>query len=220
MFRSSWLAVISMAVLGSVAYGALPAKAVPTEPRSIDTRAVANLGERAEGTYDAAKAQKWAVVLQKVRALRNVEQGLQIPPAAQRQIADATAALKEAARSRNTHSAMLQANQLTLIAANLNEASHPQVPTDVARLDYYGRQLEIWSAAPDLAKLQSTTADIRRIWQNLRPAVEAHGGQRVAMNFARIVNRLESAKTPAEYQTAATAELDEVDKLERIFERQ
>jgi hypothetical protein len=44
--------------------------------------------------------------------------------------------------SRNRTVALQKANEITLIAANLSATYNPTVPTDVARLDYYGRALE------------------------------------------------------------------------------
>ena len=41
---------------------------------------------------------------------------------------------------------MKAANEITLIAANLSDPYAPLVPTDVDRLDYYGRALQVVAA--------------------------------------------------------------------------
>jgi len=86
----------------------------------------------------------------------------------------------------------------------------------VIRLDYYGRELEIWAEAKDTNNLQTTAREMRREWGALRSSVEAHNAAE-AKRFGALVVQVESAKTPSDYASAATLVLSEVDKLEELF---
>ncbi len=112
---------------------------------------------------------------------------------------------------------MQEANQIMLIAANLTEPFHPKTPVDVTRLDFYGRELEIWSAAKDEAKLKTTADALQEIWKKVRPAVVGHNGKAVAKTFDGLVDKLTRAKSPEDFKAIATPILDEVDNLEKVF---
>jgi hypothetical protein len=112
---------------------------------------------------------------------------------------------------------MRVANQVTLIAANLTEPFALKVPVDVTRLDYYGRELEIWAAADDEAKLRETAAEMRKTWDRLRPTVVDHKAAAEAKQFDELVARVEAAKSSREYSLAATSVLEGVDNLENVF---
>lgn len=114
---------------------------------------------------------------------------------------------------------MREANHLTELGAQLASGYQSQVPTGVVLLDYYGRELEIWSEAGDLAKLRSTSADIRRTWNALRPQVAARGGTAEASAFDALVSRVGAAATPPAFAAVATPILDAVDGLEKVFTR-
>jgi hypothetical protein len=93
----------------------------------------------------------------------------------------------------------------------------PPVPVEVTRLDYSGRELEIWAEANDVPKLQETARAMRREWDAVRSAVEARSVVK-AERFAALVARVEKARTPAEFARLATPVLDEVDNLEKVFQ--
>jgi len=90
------------------------------------------------------------------------------------------------------------------------------VPVEVTRLDYYGRELQVWAQAQDATKLQATARKMRRTWDSLRPSVKAHSATE-AKKFETLVAQVESAKTSADYARVATPVLDEVDNLEKLF---
>src|SRR3979409_1642457 len=90
------------------------------------------------------------------------------------------------------------------------------VPVEVTKLDYYGRELEVWAQAQDANKLQATAREMRRTWNSLRPSVEAHKAAE-ARKFDALVAQVESAKTSADYARVATPVLNEVDNLEKLF---
>jgi hypothetical protein len=126
------------------------------------------------------------------------------------------AALDRAVSSNDHQAAMREANQVTLDVADMTTDYKLGVPVGVTKLDYYGRELEVWAQAKDANKLQATAGEMRRAWDALRPLVEAKSPT-AAKKFDALVARVESAKTPADYARAATPVLDEVDNLEKLF---
>ncbi len=195
----------------------------PAEPKSSVPASVTNMGEFAENIYDAAKAKNWNLAQEKLKALNDAVSQTRMQSSAQVQGAPnldpALAALSKAIVSKNRQAAMHRSNEITSIAADLAEPFHPAVPADINRLDFYGRELEVWSAENNTGKLHSTVQDIRNTWDRVRPAVESHGGQTVAAKFDGLVARGEAAKTSAQFRSIATPILDEVDHLEKVFEK-
>ncbi|MEP6945312.1 MAG: hypothetical protein ABJA02_05295, partial [Acidobacteriota bacterium] len=86
-------------------------------------------------------------------------------------------------------------------------------------LDFYGRELEIWSMAKDEAKLKSTAQAIRQTWNDVKPKIEVKGGTKQAQNFEMLVAKTDAAKNVGDYAKAAKPILDEVDNLEKVFEK-
>jgi hypothetical protein len=86
----------------------------------------------------------------------------------------------------------------------------------VTRLDYYGRELEVWAQAKDANKLEATAREMRREWDAVRPSIEAKSATE-AKKFEALVAQVEGAKTPAAYARVATPVLNEVDNLEKLF---
>jgi hypothetical protein len=111
---------------------------------------------------------------------------------------------------------MREANQVTLDVANMTAAYKLSVPVEVTKLDYYGRELEVWAQVQDANKLQATVGEMRQTWDSLRPDIEARS-QTEAKRFEALVARVESARTAADYTRVATPVLNEVDNLEKLF---
>jgi hypothetical protein len=86
------------------------------------------------------------------------------------------------------------------------------------RLDFYGRELEIWAETGDAARLDRATRGVRHEWDAVHPAASAHSPA-VARKFDILVTQVERAGSPAEYRRLAQLELAQVDDLERVFER-
>jgi hypothetical protein len=89
----------------------------------------------------------------------------------------------------------------------------------VARLDYYERAMEIWSAVGDMVKLADVARDIGRTWDALRPHVAARGGTEEIRTFDRLVVRVNTARSPQAYGQITPAFLEAVDRLESVFVR-
>jgi hypothetical protein len=114
---------------------------------------------------------------------------------------------------------MRAANQVTLLAADLSEPYQPQVPAAVTRLDYFGRELEIGTAAKDLGQLKAAAQGLRKNWNSVRAAAKAHGGEAEAKRFDALLKRLDSETSVESYGALATPILDEVDNLEKVFKK-
>ncbi len=210
---------------GEAALNPAPAQSssAPAKPTGAVPAAVANVGEFAENIFDAAKAKNWSLAQEKLNALTAAVSETRTQMAAkaslESKLEPTLSSVSQAIGKKNSHAAMRSSNELTYIAASLAEPFHPAVPVDINRLDFYGRELEIWSAENNLGKLQSTVREMRTTWDRIRPEVAAHGGQTAVDNFESLVGRAEAAKTSLAFKKVATPVLDEVDKLEKIFEK-
>jgi hypothetical protein len=198
---------------------ATPASAAVTTEASVPT-SLSNAGEYGENIYDYAKANDWKNANVKLVTLRdevkNVRTNINGPRAALDRLEVTVAAVDRAVTAKDRQATMREANQVTLEIANLTTAYKPTVPVEVTKLDYYGRELEVWAQAQDANKLQATAREMRRTWDSLRPTVESLSPTR-AKKFDALVARVESAKKPADYARVATPVLDEVDNLEKLF---
>ena len=200
---------------------ATPASASPVNTRgaSVPT-SLSNAGEYGENVYDYAKANDWKNADLKLatlkEAVKNVRTDVKSQSAAVNRLDTNVAALNRAVTAKDRQATMREANQVTLDIADMTAAYKPSVPVEVTRLDYYGRELEVWTQAQDANKLQATAREMRRTWDSLRPSVEAHKATE-AKKFDALVARVESAKTSADYARVATPVLNEVDNLEKLF---
>src|SRR5438309_7285137 len=83
------------------------------------------------------------------------------------------AALDRAVAMKDRQATMQEANQVTLHVANMTTAYKLSAPVEVTKLDYYGRELEVWAQAKDANKLQATAREMRQAWDSLRPTIAA-----------------------------------------------
>ena len=210
------LLALSIGVL-ILTLGAVASRAAENDPKAV----IAEVGELGENIYDFAKDKDWKQVAEKITSLKKEAESLrsQLKAAkeAKEQLGKCIAALEKAIPAKDRQATMQQANQITLIAADLSEPFHPQIPVDIVRLDYFGRELEICSEAKDEAKLKKTAEALSKTWDKVRPSVKDHGGTAEAKTFDALVEKLKEAKTPAQFGKIATPILDEVDNLEKVF---
>jgi hypothetical protein len=200
-----------------------PPLVAPPAARSPVPPALVQVAELAENLYDTVKAAAWTKA---ASTLRSVERAVETLPGELRmagadssRLTSALGALNAAIPARNRTLALRAANEITLIAADLSEGYTLTVPPDVARLDYYGRAMEIWSAVGDMAKLADVARDIGRTWDALRPHVAARGGTAEIRTFDRLVARVNGARSPQAYGQIVLAFLEAVDRLESVFVR-
>lgn len=183
-------------------------------------QSLANAGEYGENVYDYAKANDWKNADVKLAALggavTKVRADVTNKSGAVEGLDGKVTALERAVTARDRQSAMREANQVTLEVANMSTAYKLSAPVEVTRLDYYGRELEVWAQAQEANKLQATAREMRRTWESLRPSVEVKSATQ-AKKFEALVAQVEGARAPADYGRAAAPVLKEVDNLEKLF---
>jgi hypothetical protein len=179
---------------GSASAAVITEESVPTS--------LSNAGEYGENVYDYAKANDWKSADVKLAALRDavkkVRTDVKNKSAAVDRLDGNVAVLDRAVTARDRQAAMREANQVTLDLADMTAAYMLSVPVEVTKLDYCGRELEVWAQAQDANRLQATAREMWRTWDSLRPSVEAHSATE-AKKFDALVAQVESAKTPADY---------------------
>jgi hypothetical protein len=179
--------------------------------------AVADVGAHGEDLYDVAKASSWSKASAIMDSLDKSTAAL--ATGERTQLTGVLDTLRKAIASRDRVPATEAANRVTFIAAHLTEAYHPKMPADIVRLDFYGRELEIWAERKDMTRLASIAADLRRTWERVKPSEIAHGGAAAAATTDSLVAQLAKAKTAADYAHIATPFLNVVDLLEKPFEK-
>lgn len=199
---------------------AAPTAAAPSPTNGLPA-AVEGVGHHGENLYDLAKAGDWEKAATEFTALMQSDQQLRNElkdkSAELERLNHAITAAGRAVETEDRTTTMREANLITLLGADLAAAFKPPVPVEVTKLDYYGRELEIWSAGKNEAKLRETAEGMRRTWMTLRPMVESRGGAAEAKHFGGLVAQVAAAKTPADFDKLATPILDEVDNLEKVF---
>ncbi len=186
-------------------------------------RAITDLGNHGEDLYDAITASRWTAARAIGDSLAHAAGAVRFDDARlapqRAPLAAQLDTLHSAISRRDRFAALEAANQVTYLAAIMTRPFAPQPPADIALLDFQGRELEIWAARRDMTRLHRTAASLRATWNAARPLVEARGGAAAALVMERNVARVERARTPAEFHQAAGPVLDQVDVLERVFEK-
>ena len=197
-----------------------PPASANTATESVPT-SLADAGEYGENVYDYTKANDWNATNLKLEALRESAKDVRTDVKTQSDATDSldehVAALGLAVAVKDRQTAMREANRVTLDVANISIAYKLSVPVEVSRMDYYGRELEIWAEAKDANNLQSTAREMRGTWDSLRKSVEARSAPE-AKKFGALVAQVESARTPSDYASVAPLVLNEVDNLEKLFQ--
>jgi hypothetical protein len=182
--------------------------------------ALAQVGESAEGLFDAARTSQWQTATAHLQTLNEAASRLPtgLPKAdLVAQLGSRVEDVKQSAADRRRVETMEFANSITRIVADLSAEFQTEVPIDVVMLDYYGRQLELGIVTGRQSTLTRATADLRQQWDRLVPTIERLGHAGEASRFTDIVVTLEGARRPADYVAPTRAELEAVDRLETIF---
>jgi hypothetical protein len=180
--------------------------------------AVAEFGEK---LYGAAKASNWgeavAIMDSLDRAAKSFPVGVNARSADALELPRVLDSLRQAVTVRQRPAMLQLSNRVTYLAAKVSAGYHPQVPSEIALLDYSGRELELWSARRSASMLIRTAAELQRTWNAARPDVVRHGGMTEAEKMDSLVTLVASAKTAADYGRVATPILDHVDVLESLY---
>lgn len=190
-----------------------------TSPNSkaVVPSALVDAGEFGENIYDAAKIDDWKIAVEKLNDLRSAVKKLEGEKISSVELNMTLQSLEKAVTGKNKNATLEISNKFTLDAANLTAKYNPKVPVEVTKLDYYGREIEIWAGEKDEAKLKQTTLEIRKTWNAVKSKIEANNGKKEAALFEELVKKTEAAKSISDYSKLATAILIEVDNLEKVF---
>ncbi|MGA7936817.1 MAG: hypothetical protein WCA35_24890 [Kovacikia sp.] len=186
---------------------------------------VANLNQIANGAktiYNLVKADNWAEANTQLASLQETMLRLKannrVSKADFAHLNALIMALKGSVSARH-HQAMYDTNQLAMTAVQLAKQSNPQIQVEVAMLDYYGRELEIWSERGNTAKLKTVADRINQTWSSLRPEIQTlHVPAQVQQFDDTLVALVQTATSPTEYRLLATPLLVEVNNLQRLFQ--
>jgi hypothetical protein len=125
--------------------------------------------------------------------------------------------LERALTSKSRLDTMRFSNRITLIAATVAVPFRPSVPTEVALLDYNGRELEIWSEVKNTDKLSSIVIRMHLAWQTLMPKLIEQNRIKELRRFSDLMGHLELARAPEDYGRLSRQVLAETDVLKAIF---
>jgi hypothetical protein len=180
------------------------------------------LTESAEDIYDLAWAGKMERVPKKLETLKRQAAALSyikddansvLLPRLSHTLAD----LDQAVNGKSRLEIMRLANRITLITATVEIPFKPTVPTEVALLDYNGRELGLWSEIRKTDKLSSIVMRMHLTWQALMPKLVEHNGTRELRRFSDTMGRLEAAKTPEEYGRLSRQVAVEMAAVKAVF---
>jgi hypothetical protein len=209
--KTGWGMILAVFLIG----------ATPSIPMVLDA-----IGAHGESAYDMVKAGDWRKAQADLDSLHTAAASLRTLGGAASEELDALDetlhALQHAVKSKDRATALIRANRVTYLAATMTGPLNPQVPVAIALLDYFGRELEIWAAAKNggaMDKLNETVDSIHRTWEVVRPAVLRRGGSAEARQFSQLIAQLNGARTQAGVGRLAALILDQVDNLERVFQK-
>lgn len=191
-------------------------KPVPADVKPVPAP-LADAGELGENIYDAAKAGDWKTAESKLEALQADAGKMPLRGGNWDKFSDTLKRLKEAVSGKKSENTLVESNRITFEVAVLSSGYDTKIPIGVTKLDFLGRELEIWSAQRDSKKLKETVLSLRHTWDGVKPEVEKAGGGKQAQTFESLVVKAEKAKSAAEYGKLATPILDRVDDLEGVF---
>lgn len=180
---------------------------------------LATLSYNAKEIFYLARSQKWKPIDKLLHILNwsehilqsNLnEEGTALLPRLEKTIAE----VNNSVSAKQRIDTMRNANKITLIEAAIAAEFGSRVPSNVELIDYYSRELEVWSELKDMERLSFIVIRMHLAWQTLIPQLN---NPREIKEFAEIMKRLYQAKTPEEYAHLATVVHNETGKLEKEF---
>lgn len=143
-----------------------------------------------------------------------------LPAAQQEAFAGALTKLQASATAKHPANTMQAANDLSAVVMDLFDAYECRVPTDIGRLDVLERQVVLDVAAKNFVAVEASLNKTQILWTQVKPAVLAHKGAKVAARFeANLAAQTKAlaAKNSAQLTAAAKQGLETVDDLEKLF---
>lgn len=205
-----WLAAASLAALlttGQVA--CTPARS----PRPAASAELHDVGEAAEALFDAAWASDWSAAEHEASSLRRAASGHDAS------VDSLVERIEVSISSRDRLGLLDLANDLTRVVVERTPETPGGAPRAISWLDVYGRTLRVSVEAARVDQQKAATGDIVRAWASVRDAVIARGGRKEATAVDDTVARIRAGAPAAEMASLATALLDQVDELEKVYSR-
>ena len=199
---------------------------VPNNSRAVPN-SLQTIEGAAEDIIDVAPSGNWDKINSEVTNIAEAWKSYQAQAtkdgasqALQDSLSLALSELQAASAAKDTLAIMQSANNLSAAVVNLFEIYNPAIPADIGRLDVLERQVVLDVAANDYAAAAASLANVKSVWQAVKPSVLAHNGETVATQFENSIALQESALN-AEDGASLTSEanngLEIVDALEQLY---
>ena len=188
-----------------------PADVGPAASRPIP---LLEVEDAARYLFGAARDARWHQADEQMDTLQHASMNLPMDLAPSDVVAAVRARVHELADTvphRDRIKTMEAANAITQLSIGLDT---PDIPAQVLRLGYLGRQLEVGVAARRPATITRATADIRQTWSEIEQQLIQRGRLSVVRQMTDIVVSLEGTKRLSDVSRLARAELDAVSRLE------
>lgn len=126
--------------------------------------------------------------------------------------------LQSAVDQRDRLKAELAANRISGLTIDMLSHYDWKMPLALARLDYLGSDVVIWSDAGNESMARRRLDRMRAEWQQVRPAIIKRGGATEAEGFDRVLSQLTKAKNTAQMQTLSDDLLNGLAALQALFD--
>ena len=197
------------------------------ENRGVVPNSLQTIESAAEDIIDVAPGGNWDKINSQVSGIAEAWQSYQsqatkdgASQALQDTFSQALSELQAATAAQDTQAIMQSANTLSAAVVELFGIYNPAIPVDIGRLDVLERQVVLDVAANDYEAAATSLANVKSVWQNVKPSVLAHNGEQVAAEFENSIALQESALN-AKDGTSLTSEakngLEIVDALEQLY---
>lgn len=211
-----------------------PATTKPTAPstpqKTADAPAQLNTIEsNSEDIMDDLAKNDWTAAQNKVNdiktnydALKPMLESAQVSNDTINGMGKAVTALETAVKAKQSFEARVQANQITRHVPDVYDKYSVTIPTDVSRLDYLGREINLNVEKSDWTTASSNYDAASKLWNQFKPSLNT-SYQKDIGTFQSNLDSLKSAidqKSANETKKQANALLEHVDMLETDFTNQ
>lgn len=193
-------------------------KAAPTEIQASGREAVQIL----ETAFALLDEERWKDAQTELMKLKDMTEKFDSADKAKRdRMLKAAISADEAIRDTKRHEALKGANEALFAASEIAFIGDPSMPNDLFRLEFYARELKVWAAAKDQAKIKAAALNIKESWQQVKIELGKHGdeGRDLINKFEPLVMALDLADTPEKSGGIARPILDQTGAMKRLFGR-
>lgn len=190
----------------------------PTQLNTIESNSKAIMGDIAKNDWTAAQ-NKVAAIKTDYDALKPMLVSAKAPDDTINSMGKAIPALDTAVKAKQSYEARVQANQITRHVADAYDTYKVTIPTDVSRLGYLVRDINLNVEKKDWTSAASNYDTLSKTWNTLKPTVNT-SYQKDIDAFQTTMDRLKSAmdqKNANETNKQATALLENIDTITKDF---